>query len=108
MLCHSGQHMQREPIRLRHVGEDEVDICVHQMGDEFHIATQPVELPDTHHAPYGTRSSNCLPQLWTIGFSPRFSLDVLTLNRSPDASGVISDQLALRFKSEPRLALATR
>jgi hypothetical protein len=44
MLSHRGQDMDREPVRHRHVGRDELDAALHEAGHEMDIAGQAIEL----------------------------------------------------------------
>ena len=46
LFGHHGHDPDREPVRLWHVGRDEVDARLLQAEEEVSVARQPVELGD--------------------------------------------------------------
>jgi hypothetical protein len=48
MLGNGGQDVHRQPVRVRHVGSDELNPAFHQRRDEGEVAGQAVELGDHH------------------------------------------------------------
>ena len=76
MLGNGRQNVNRQPVRHRHIGRDELDAAFHQVRDERDVACKPIELGDHDDGARCLGMRKCSRELRPVIALPALDLDV--------------------------------
>ena len=107
VLGHSGKDVNGQPVGLGHIAGNEVGPALHQIGDEGHVAGEPVKAGDQQGRAALAALIERGQELRPVRVPPS-ALDLGELSHELAAVDLAGDGLTLRVKAEAARALAIR
>jgi len=105
VLGDCGEDVHRQPVHAGHVGGDEVNPALHQVGDERHADRQPAELGDQQRRTAGAAHGERCGQADAVGLAPALHILELADDLRSHGPGVQLGGRALRIETKPGLPL---